>query len=896
MDQDKMATFVVEGQDADTFEVVDFNGTDALSTPYRFSVTLLSRNPDFTPSNMTMKGAKLTIYVSQEHNAYSGIIFEFKYLRTVKSISFFRVVLTPRLSLLTLVEHNQVFLQMTLPEILKQVFADANLMHYELRTYADYPRMDYVCQYNETTFNFISRWMESRGLYYYFEETDEGERLIIVDSKTAHTQVSDHSFRYGPKSGLRPSDPILEVFSFVSQEQVVPSQVVLKDYNYLKPTLELTAKAKITDNGAGIRYHYGDNYQTQEEGNTLAKIRAEGYLCEATTFHGESGCLLFRAGGLFTLKMHPYASFNSMYLLTSVTHSGRNTAYLSSGIPDKGQDNVKNIEQKAYRNTFAALESQSQYRPALRTEQAKFHGVISAFIDGSGSGEYATIDEMGRYKVQLPFELAGKSEMEASWWFRLAEPYSGPAYGMHFPLLKNTEVLLSFVDGNPDRPVIASAVFNTDSTNPVSNKNQALNVIRTKRNNHIVLGDKKGQEFVGLWSPSHNSGIAVGATKEGGGGGFSVETAGDYEAVVVGGENKVVVGGSSEIVAGAESKMVLGSGLDLTVGLDTGILWGGKMEYMKGTGYAFGDEIVELHEERGITGTEKITMQAGIPEKAISTGWTVAMPIVAALLTIAGNSIATASNVKEGEDDDEDSDGDSAGGFFSQLGSAMKSSWGGDATALAEPILALIGAFTLVKKTSKKIEEAFEKLAVCNVEMSDEGLIMEVNPTPTKDSKFELTVTPSSMYPTIGFADEATQTMTKNSWELEVTHGMDIKTEFSISDKVELTSTGSEISLSKTNGGSLTLTATGGSFSKANTGNVTISNDSVVVEKNAGGKITLQEGTAEVNAGAKMTLNKEKGRLEGPSGQMYFEADGKRAYIRSTAMSIQVLSSKIIIG
>ncbi|WP_027183841.1 type VI secretion system Vgr family protein [Desulfovibrio inopinatus] len=862
MNQEQMATFTVEGQAPNTFEVVDFSGTDAISTPYRFTITLLSRDPDFKPSNMTKKGAKLTFTVGQSQNSYSGIVFEFKYLRTVDTVSFFRAILTPRMTLLTLMEHNQIFLQMTLPDILKQVFKDANLMHYEIRTYTQYPSMDYVCQYNETNFDFISRWMESRGLYYYFEEGDSGEVLIITDSKTAHTSIPGENFRYSPKSGLLPTDPVSDVFTFVSHEQVVPNQVVLKDYNYLKPTLELTAKATVSEDGAGIRYHYGDNYQTLEEGNALAKIRSEALLCEGTTYHGESGCLMFRAGGLFTLKMHPYSTFNTAYLLTSITHSGRNTAYLNTGIPKHGQTDVATKEKQAYRNTFSAVDSQLQYRPPLRTERAKFHGVINAFVDGSGSGEYATVDEMGRYKVKLPFDLAGKPNMEASWWFRLAEPYSGAGYGIHFPLLKDTEVLLTFIDGNPDRPVISSAVYNGDLTNPISNKNQALNVIRTKGRNQIVMGDKKGNEFMGLWSPYHNSGIAIGSIKPGGGGSVSVQTAGDYETAVVGAENKFIWGGSNEIVAGVESKITAGSTAEIGFGLSTDIFVGGKLEYMKGPGLAVGDEMVEMHGERAVNGIEELTLKAGIPNsKAVLSGLNTSWhAIIAAFTTVAANIGITAASLKGGDDGDE---ADNAQEFFSQLGNAMKDNKAVTSVVPLEIVGSLVGAFIGLNKTNKKIEDAFADNAVSTIEMKEGGIEIGVKSAIQGTEKIELKV--SNKAPATPFSSELD--MTTNTTKLNVVHSADSTSTFEINDAVSLNTSGPTITISKTTGGSLTLNENGGVFEKADNGQVSINNDSVTVEKPQLGKLSLTGASSSLEhgeTGGGLTLSKTEASLLGP--------------------------------
>lgn len=267
---------------------------------------------------------------------------------------------------------------------------------------------------------------------------------------------------------------------FSCRNCVLPGKVTLRDYNYRLPHVSLLAEAPVDPAGHGIDVRYGDHFRTPEEGGWLAKLRAEQLLCERETYEGAGDCLAFSAGHLFTLDHHYRNEFNREYLLVRVRHAGGQTVPgLDLGGPAGGT--------LGYRNEFEAIDGSLTYRPPLRTPKPVMPGIINAHVDAEGPGTRAEIDEDGRYKVVLPFDLSRNAGGKASRFMRKAEPYGGARGGMHFPLLKDTEVLLACVDGDPDRPVILGAVPNP-RTRSVSN-----NVTRDR--NRIVTTSGILMEF-----------------------------------------------------------------------------------------------------------------------------------------------------------------------------------------------------------------------------------------------------------------------------------------------------------------------------------------------------------------------------------------------------------------
>jgi len=616
LEQDVGCSFSVVGLSPSELEVVAYEGVDALSSPYHFKVTLVFRGESFSPDTILNQKAVLRFANQEGANSYSGVVIALHGMQRVNDATFFSAELAPRFHWLRLTQHNQIFLGLSLDKIIESVLLEGGVTHYELRLFSKYPPMDYVCQFNESHFDFLSRWMESRGLYYFFEETEQGEKLVVTDTKVSHDAAHDGTYRFAPASNLKAITPIQDILALIREDRIVPQKVLVKDYNYMLPNLELQAEAVVDPNGVGVFYNYGDHFMTKAEGTALAKVRAEGLLAGKTRFRGEGGISDFRAGRLFTLTEHPDKACNIEYLLTSVEYSARLTSYMTAGL----SDDITAGERQGARCRFSAISADRQFRPALTTPCPKFHGVINAVIDAETEGKYAQIDSYGRYAVRLPFDLAGRPATKASAWLRLAEPYAGDRYGMHFPLHKGVEVLLTFIDGNPDRPVIASAIHNADKRNMVTSSNAQQSVIKTAGNNQIVMGDEQGKEYVSIYSPYKKSSITVGAAdgEDDKPGSISSSTEGDLFTFVEGSSCEVTLGSEDAAIIGQKAEFVVGTVMEGTIGPKAEFNIGGFVEWNKGQRAGIGDELIEAHDERLLNAHEQVMIRAGF-DKAFKT-------------------------------------------------------------------------------------------------------------------------------------------------------------------------------------------------------------------------------------------------------------------------------------
>lgn len=510
--QEKKFEFRSQALPEDTFGVVRFRGTEGLSRCYEFEIDLVSDNPEIDMTAVLENQATFTILREDGDIPFHGILAQFEQLHEVDTYVFYRAVLVPKLWWLSLTYHNQVVLNKTVPEVIEEIVQDGGLtdMDLKLELENDYPQWEYICQYRESHLNFVSRWMEREGIYYYFEQGENAEKVIITDTHIAHIEMPQGAaMYYVTPSGLGQFHREEIISGFICRQRMLPSKLRLKDYNYRTPSLEMSAQADVSERGRGEVYIYGEHFRTPAEGNKLARIRAEEFLCHEKEFHGESTVPFLRPGYLYALEDHYRSDFNQKYLTIEVTHEGSQSAYLVSGI----QKGVAEIEEDAYyRNTFVAFPSNVQFRPARTSEKPRFYGTMNARIDAAGSGQYAELDPQGRYKVVMPLDVSGRIDGKASTWLRMSQPYAGSDHGMHFPLHKGTEVLLTFIDGDPDRPIIQGALPNPETPSVVTSQNQDNCSIVTSGGNELDFTDEKDHERILLKSPCEDSLLKLGDT------------------------------------------------------------------------------------------------------------------------------------------------------------------------------------------------------------------------------------------------------------------------------------------------------------------------------------------------------------------------------------------------
>ncbi|WPD21994.1 MAG: type VI secretion system tip protein TssI/VgrG [Candidatus Electrothrix scaldis] len=502
----QLFTFQSDAVDADTFMAVRFDGLEALSALFRFDIYLLAERPDIDLAELLRHSATLTLHGEEAGDVqYHGILSRCTLEHPVGKRFLYQVQLVPLCWRLTLIEHNQVFLNRTVPQMLDTILRDGDLTpaDFDFRLQSEYESREYACQYRESHYNFMSRRMEQNGIYTFFEHRSGRDSLVITDTLISHEEPQKGGqLVYVPDSGLDGISKTKSVQRFTKVHNQVSGSVHLRDYNYRKPSLEMSGEAQISKNGFGNVYHYGDHFQSREQGQRLAAIRAEEQRWQEQLFQGESTAVGLQPGFLFSLSNHFREDLNRHYLCVDIEHHGRQGEDFQE--PDGNGESW-------YRNSFTAIPSDIQFRPKRTTPKPSFSGTINARIDGQGSGEYAELDEQGRYKVVLPFDISGRTGGKASTWLRMMQPFTGQGYGMHFPLRKGSEVLLTFVDANPDRPIISGAVPNPETRSVVEAGNQDRSGFQTAGGSSFYSDDRQGHQHIMFKAGDDQSGLRIGA-------------------------------------------------------------------------------------------------------------------------------------------------------------------------------------------------------------------------------------------------------------------------------------------------------------------------------------------------------------------------------------------------
>jgi type VI secretion system secreted protein VgrG len=610
---DRRFEFASTACDSDTFAVVRMSGFEAISKPYRFELVLVSDNAQLDLARVLAAKAELRILApdgNRQATPYAGVLAEFDQLHQAGGFTFYRAVLVPRLWQLSLYRSSEVYLhEQTIPEIVEAIlkgarFSPAN--DYAFKLSGSYRPRSYVCQYQETPLAFISRWFEREGIYYYFEQVGGVDRLVLLDARIAQPAQAV-AVNYRPADeldvGLAPDS----VQGFVCRTRPLPRSLVLQDYNHRRAGMPLVTQVEVSASGVGEEMLYGENFRTEEEGQRYANIRAQELRCGERVFSAESTAVGLRSGHFMDLSHHYRDDFNGRYLVTEIRHEGSQAGALLAGLKTPFDEREGHT---SYRNSFLALPAGAQFRPARTTPKPRVAGTMNATVDAEGSGEYAELDAYGQYKVQIPFDRTDKGAAKGSAPVRMASPYAGSDHGMHFPLHKGAEVLLSFTAGDPDQPVIVGAVPNSQNPNVVDQRNPQDNLITTKGGNQMLMADTKGKEVIWLHSPFHKSSLGIGSVHPEGGGSI-------YEATT-GGRDSVSFGNSNSMSFGLSNSLSLGTSSSIDASFSNSVSFGSRIGIDVSSGISWSANLGQLPALGSFGGTDGLTSLSISDAKSVS--------------------------------------------------------------------------------------------------------------------------------------------------------------------------------------------------------------------------------------------------------------------------------------
>ncbi|MFO0756965.1 MAG: type VI secretion system tip protein TssI/VgrG [Byssovorax sp.] len=498
--RERWATFESKAFGDEKIEVRAVDGIDELNQLFRFDVTLvrpgvLSAADDVLP----LLEHPASLWFEEDGKLFGevhGIVAEASVdVDEEGSFSIVTLRLVPRASLLTQRRGDHIFLDKTIPEIIAEKLQAIGLAQgddFVMSLVERYPVREYVAQHDETDHAFVSRLAEHLGITTFFEHRDRRDVLVFTDTPTAFRPIvrpdlpvrrrRDHPAAYAIRTTLRRG----------------PSQAEAHDYNYRTPQVTLREKKGVLARAtAGDWVEFGPHTKTLEETRAIAHIRTEELRGRQHVVEGTTSETSVRAGG--TLRLHGLDKAHEL-VLTRIAYRFR--------APDR------EVVEVPWENRFTAVPAASPLRPPRSTPWPSMPGLINAVVDGSIKGDYAELDEAGRYHLRLAYDRSGRTDLSATHPVRMMQPHAGGNYGMHFPLRPGTEVLVGFVNGDPDRPIIVGTAPNPATVSPVVLQNQTQNVLRTGSANELVIEDQRGTERIRIHTPHRNTTVQLGAVEE----------------------------------------------------------------------------------------------------------------------------------------------------------------------------------------------------------------------------------------------------------------------------------------------------------------------------------------------------------------------------------------------
>lgn len=479
MTTDPTLTFVSKALESGSVETHAIDGVERLASPFELFIEFSAvEGFEIETRIRAMVGARA--HVAFDDHRIHGIVSEVvSQSREPDARPRYRARLLPRLSMLAFTNRARVFHDRTVQEIIRLVLEDSGLTEtegdWELRLSEQYDRREYIVQYEESDLAFLSRVIEAEGISYHFEHREEREHLIFTDSNRAF-HAHDPQSRRVPYAGheFRPGLPPT-VFTLECDRRLTQQGVAMVDYDWRKPMVPLLSTATIDAGGKGGSITTREHFIDEKRGARLVKIRAEEARVAQETFRAMTNIRDLHPGQKLELTDHPLHEWDRSYLVVEVRHHVGGA----------------NVDEPArhHRNELVAIDAGRRWRPPRATPKPRIDGVHYATIDGVDNGVAAPIDDKGRYRVIVPFANDEDENARATLWVRRAQPLSGSLAGMHFPLLVGTEVLLAYVDGDPDRPVIVGAMPNALLLSPVTSANATQSIIRSTTGITVLFDD-----------------------------------------------------------------------------------------------------------------------------------------------------------------------------------------------------------------------------------------------------------------------------------------------------------------------------------------------------------------------------------------------------------------------
>lgn len=481
--------FACSALDEDQLRVIHMSGREEISRPFEFRVRVRPKDDVplvFEDFDTIMAGtATLSFGPDREHPIH-GVVRGIRLLPLGHEPAVYDMRFVPRFTDTQLTRGSWIHQEKTPQEIITAAFALAGETalqegdDFELLLEGQYLSREYVVQYEESLFNFISRQAEHWGIYYYFDHLGEVDKVVFGDMNTGFpTLAGFEEIGFEARTGTTLTECVR---SIGASQRMVEHRLSLRDYNYRIPSVELvTPLSDVDASGIGDVHVSGEHFWTPDEGTVLAMVRGQELFAQKRRMHATTTVRGLRAGHRFTLTGAEPESHGLAreYIVVAVNHQYGTGQEIEGSLP--------------YSNEVELLPYEVVFRPRRVTPKPRIVGMMHAKIDSEAADDEVNVpvDEWGRYKVVMPFDVAGKTGGKSTCWIRMATSAGGSGYGFAQGLHVGTEVLIFHIDGDPDRPVIAGAVSNFEQPAEVRRENANQLTMASRQGIRITFHDAK---------------------------------------------------------------------------------------------------------------------------------------------------------------------------------------------------------------------------------------------------------------------------------------------------------------------------------------------------------------------------------------------------------------------
>lgn len=439
---------------AQALQVVRFEGHEAISELFEIRVTLSCDDEALAFSQAVGRPAVLTASTERDVRHFHGIVSRFEQGEEGEPLTTYHVTLVPLVYRLLLRRTSRVFEQMSVPDVVRRVLQLAGIPAALTRfvLHGSYAVREHVLQHRESDWAFVSRLLADEGIFYFFDQREDGCVLVIADTPLSHPAITGEAivpFR-GSQGALSGGE---HVTAFRYSEQLRPGRVSMRGYSYQHPRLPLASDLRGPGDEA-LELHEHEDFDEPKSAlshiQQKARVTLEAWQSAGRAADGASTCVRFAAGSKFTLSEHPRDAFNGPYLITRITHLASRA----------GVD-------YSYSNKITCIPADVPFRPLPLTKKPVVHGVQTAVVVGP-AGEEIHTDALGRVKIHFHWDREGHGDGQSSCWVRVSQAWAGGAMGSVLIPRVGHEVVVDFIDGDLDRPIVIGSVYHGVNLPPVT--------------------------------------------------------------------------------------------------------------------------------------------------------------------------------------------------------------------------------------------------------------------------------------------------------------------------------------------------------------------------------------------------------------------------------------------